>query len=83
MPILLSITSRIGYAIRGEFGFSEQDKSIAHMVVEREIDEMMLYVNTGKTVSDFDPAATMLSADDELLNKISAAFSVIVFRSMG
>ena len=67
----------------GEFGFSEQDKSIAHMVVEREIDEMMLYVNTGKTVSDFDPAATMLSADDELLNKISAAFSVIVFRSMG
>ncbi|MGN0262681.1 MAG: zinc dependent phospholipase C family protein [Eggerthellaceae bacterium] len=66
-----------------ESDFSENDKSVAHMVVEREIDEMMLYVSTGKTVFDFDPAAAMLALDDDSLDKISAAFSAVVFESMG
>lgn len=67
----------------GEYGFTEKDKSIAHMVVEKEIDEMMLYVSTGMTVADCDPAAAMLALDDELLCKVSAAFSTVVFRLMG
>lgn len=67
----------------GEFGFSEKDKPVAHMVAEREIDEMMLFVSTGKTVSDCDPAASMLAIDEEPLQKISSAFSIVVSRSMG
>lgn len=55
----------------GEDGLCEKDGSDVHAVIETELDEMMLFTRTGKTVATFAPEREILRSDKQALSVMS------------
>lgn len=62
-------------------GLTEKDGSDVHALIESEIDEMMLFTRTGRTVASFNPAREILRCDKQTLAAISYAFHLAVTRA--
>lgn len=52
-------------------GLDEHDGHEVHAVIESELDELILYTHTGKTISTFKPYKEILKADEQSLAAIS------------
>lgn len=62
---------------------SEKDGSEVHAIIESDLDEMVLWTRTGKTVAQFDPHKEILKADRQTLAIISYLFSMAVKDAYG
>jgi hypothetical protein len=58
----------------GVEGLDRSDASEVHAEIERELDEMVLFSKTGKTVSRYRPYREVLSASDETLATVDKLF---------
>ncbi|WP_283170953.1 zinc dependent phospholipase C family protein [Curtanaerobium respiraculi] len=67
----------------GVQGFSRQDASMVHGVVESDLDEMALSVKKGVTVREFKPYERILRGDAVLLDACSSLFSTLARRAFG
>ena len=59
----------------GVEGLTREDGSEVHAVIESELDEVILYKNTGKTVAEYKPHKEILLASDETLTTIGKLYS--------
>lgn len=64
-------------------GLSEKDGSEVHAIIESDLDEMMLWTRTGKTVATFDPHKEILKADRQTLAIISYVICMTVRDAYG
>ena len=55
-------------------GLNERDGSEVHALIEAELDEMMLYIHTERTIADFVPHKELLHVSDQTLAAISLTF---------
>lgn len=67
----------------GVDGLAPADGSEVHAVIESEIDEMMLYTRTGRTVATFKPQREILRADEQTLAAASYMLTRAVARVWG
>lgn len=59
----------------GVDGLSRKDGNEVHALIESELDEVALYVHTGKTVASYKTHKEILQASDETLNIIGKMYS--------
>lgn len=73
------------YAIcdAGIEGLTRKDGGEVHATIERELDELVLYIKLGKTVATYKPYREILRASDQVLKVISRMFSLALYRTYG
>lgn len=65
----------------GVEGLSRKDGSEVHAVIETELDELMLYTYTGKTIASFAPHKDILQASDQALASLSYIVGAVLWET--
>lgn len=63
-------------------GLSRADGSDVHAEIERDLDEMVLFARTGRTVADYRPHREVLQAHDEILDALGAMVGFASIKAM-
>ena len=80
----LVFSQQHAYCNAGIEGLTERDGSDVHIFIERDIDEVVLFTNTGMTVAEYDPLKNgVLELSDWALSIISRNYATVVWHSMG
>ncbi len=74
-PLVYSMEYRICDA--GVEGLTRNDKTAVHHLIERELDEEVLYRKRGCTVADYSPHENILIADESTLLTIAKMYSYV------
>ena len=67
----------------GEPGLDRSDSSEVHAVIERELDELVLFTKHGETVATFDPSREILRASNHVLSVISKMYAYVAMTVFG
>ena len=67
----------------GEPGLDRSDSSEVHAVIERELDELVLFTKRGETVATFDPSREILKASNHVLSVISKMYAYVAMTVFG
>jgi len=74
-PLVFSWEYRLCDA--GITGLTRENGSEVHGIIERELDEMVLFARTGSSIAEYAPTAHILQADDETLDIIEKMYAFI------